>query len=100
MKDIKNLREQNEVSGLENFKSILENQLRIPGKIIEQILPYTEFQVDINEAEYKRLLQLLPLLQNATPRNIRILYYQYILTKRLLKKILNYTIDYFRINQG
>jgi hypothetical protein len=78
LKDIKDLREQNEVFRLKNFKSILENQLRIPGKIIEQILPYAEFQVDINEAEYKRLLQLLPLLQNATPRNIRILYYQYI----------------------
>lgn len=86
LEDIKTLREQNEVYGLENFKSILENQLKIPGEIIEQILPYTEYQVDINEAEYKRLLQLLPLLQNATPRNIRILYYQYILTKRLLKK--------------
>jgi hypothetical protein len=86
VQDIKILREQNEVYGLESFKSILENRLRIPGIVIEQILPYAEFQVDINEAEYKRLLQLLPLLQNATPRNIRIIYYQYILAKRLLEK--------------
>jgi len=85
LEDLKTLMQRKEVYNRERLESILDKEMKIPPEIIEQILPHMEFQPDISKDEYKRLQELLPLLQNATPRNIRILYYQYILAKRLLK---------------
>jgi len=76
---------ENEAIGNSDFIEILSS-LHIPKEESDLILKHSEFQPELNEEEHKRFKKLFPFLKSATPRSIRILYYQYILAKRLLKK--------------
>ncbi len=60
--------------------------LNIRFEVTVEINQNWRYQPDLNWDEYEDLRNLLPLLDNATPRSIRILYYRYILAKRLLER--------------
>ncbi|MGE5340757.1 MAG: P-loop NTPase fold protein [Candidatus Omnitrophota bacterium] len=72
-----------------NYKEPIDYQTLIKcfdsQEIPEEVLKKFVFEPELNKDERNQISDLLHLLENATPRSIRILYYQYILAKRLLK---------------